>query len=54
MGLNFLGQGMYPEALSCFDKAIELDPNGSLTYSNKDETYSLWENLRRENPIILQ
>ena len=35
----------YKEALDCFNKAIELDPNLPVSYYNKANTYKLMENF---------
>lgn len=35
-GVDLYSQGKYDEALKCYDKAIELDPQFSLAWDNKD------------------
>lgn len=35
-GVDLYAQGKYDEALKCYDKAIELDPQFSLAWDNKD------------------
>jgi tetratricopeptide (TPR) repeat protein len=36
MGVDLYAQGKYDEALKCYDKAIELDPQFSLAWNNRD------------------
>jgi tetratricopeptide (TPR) repeat protein len=49
MGLNFLGQGMYPEAINCYDKALTIEPSIAGFWNNKGNAF---DNMGRYQEAI--
>lgn len=50
-GVNLYAQGKYDEALKCYDKAIEFDPQFSLAWNNKDAALSALNHSTQMNSM---